>query len=387
MDRNENNNDVTQETNDSESETADTVESSDSKKVPTVEETIRASIAELKGASDDSVDENKDSESDANDDSLSSETESVEEKEDSKTSEEINLARADKKDAKISTQSQRIEPPARWPVAKKEWFNKQPKEAQEEISKGWNEIESHATKVFQEAAREKQSAANVNKILSHYRSEWGLKGITDEQAIAELCATQDNINKNPVETIALIMKKRGVSPQALANYLSGNGETRQMSNLPPEFNELTKTVKELKDSLSSREQAFHEQQLQQAVAEVEGVMRETNAQGQYLYPELWEETYRERAKPLVEDLRKTHGLSWSEATRKAINVIRQIDGRPSPSSNGSRLSTRDELQKVKAASVSIKSRGSATIPTRTPAKAGESVRETLERTYAELSRQ
>lgn len=359
----------------------------EAQKPESVADTIRASISELKGETDSS--------------DVDAATESAEAPSDTDSDTEVKKEAApptDEKPKKPSKKAKkevaadvpeapaqaRYEAPNRWPVAKKEWFNKQPREAQQEILDGWGEIESHATKVFQDAAREKNEALGVNKILRHYRTQWNLKGITDEQAIAELCATQDNIINKPVETIDLIMRKRGITLEHLAALRKG-GSVPATSSMPPEFSQLTETVKRLENELRSRDQAQLNTQQQSAVAEVESVLRETDSEGRYVYPELWDPAYRKRAEPFIDDARKTHGLSWAEATKRAVFSLRQIDGRPSPSSQQQKFSRDNEIAKVKAASVSVKGRGSAIVPTMAAAKPGESVKDSIRASIAELS--
>lgn len=290
---------------------------------------------------------------------------------------------AEKKGKKGRPNQPRIEPPARWTIEKKEWFNKQPRLAQEEIAKGWGEIEGNTTKLWQDLNRELDDHREVSKILNTYRSQWGDKGITEAQAIAELCATQDNIIKKPLETIARIMQKRGVSIQQLNQFVNGgNGASQQAApQVPPEFNELTQKVNHLYNSFQSNQQTSQAQALQQAVGEVEQLRNEIDQGGRYRYPELWDQQQLARVKPLVEDLRKNQpSISWAEATKRAVNTLRVLDGKQGiQSPNGQRLSRENEIAKVKAASVSVKGRGNVAIAPSMAAVKGEKLEDTIRR--------
>lgn len=284
----------------------------------------------------------------------------------------------------------KLEPPVRWPVSKKEWFNRQPPEAQEELAKGWGEIESQTTKVWQDLAREKNAHAEVNNILGYYRKEWNLKGITDAQAIAELCATQDNINKNSVAGIARICQLRGVSPQQLHEFMSGNGPTQTSAPVQQAAQNNSLTAADVNRIVNeSLQQNGVRQQTNAAVSELNTMKNEVDQSGRYRWPELHSQEYvLGRVQPLAENIRKTHpNLSWTQVTSIAINSLRNVDsqvsGSPSPSS--SRLPAKEEIAKVRAASVSVRGRGSASIPTNTSAKPGEKLEDTIRSTLAEFN--
>lgn len=280
----------------------------------------------------------------------------------------------------------KLEPPYRWPVDKKEWFLKQPAEAQEEMAKGWQQMEAHFTKGTQELNRQKQRYAELERVVTPYVQKWNIKGMTDVQVMAELCATQDLFSKDAVEACELVLQKSGVTPEQLIARRGGAQATPQQHAPVPQQNNIL-TAEDVSRIVNQTLQGANTQQAQSAaVVEVQGVRNEIGADGKYSYPELWSDDYLERVKPLVADLRKTQpNISWADATRKAVSTLRYHDGYGSPSPATPRVTSQEDINRVKGASVSIRGRGNVSIPTQTQAKNGESLSESIEATIAALT--
>ena len=270
-----------------------------------------------------------------------------------------------------------IEPPARFPVEKKEWFNRQPREVQEEAIKGWNEIESHTTKLWQELNRKGARYSQLEQVMNHYTPQWNLKGITDVQAMAELCAAQDLLIKDPEGGADLLLKRIGVTPEQLIARRGQNGHVQQYQQQPQQNLLTAEQVEEIIERKNRQSQEHYA--VNSAASEIEQVRRETEADGRYKYPELWDAEYLQRVKPLVEVTRKTQPqVSWAEATKRAVHTLRIHEGKiGSPSSYDPRLSQEQEIAKAKAASVSIRGRGNPAIPSITQGKPGESVEDSV----------
>lgn len=286
----------------------------------------------------------------------------------------------------------KFDPPARFPVEKKEWFNKQPPEAQEEIVKGWNDIEARTTKVWQDLQRESAQVAAIKEVAQHYRTQWHQHGLTEAQAIAQLAATNERL-VNPatrLTTFDRLARDLGITPQEWFDYQNGGQGGQTQQHQPAQQQNTAQQVltrDHVLSILNEHSQTSQQQQLiYNAQAEVEAVKNAAGADGRYLYPELHRPEYISRVKPLVEDLRKTQpGISWSEATKRAVHTLRALDGNPSSPSPGTspRLPS-SELANIKAASVSVRGRG-ASIPSITKAKPGETIEESTRAVLAALT--
>lgn len=292
----------------------------------------------------------------------------------------------------------RFEPPARFPVDKKEWFLKQPKEVQEEAVKGWGEIESQFTKLSQDMSREKTRYSEANQVLDYYLPRWNINNITPAQAIQQLCAAQDLITQDPVRGITLLMQKSGVKLEHLQDAPS---EPQQFSSQASPAQQSRLTHDDIRQILAEERQ---QQQMSTQIAAddqaADSVRRKVGPNGQYLYPELWDGNnsagnhwnaeFCERAKPLVAAYRKTQpGLPMSDAIERAVKALRYADGMPgSPSPTGQRLPQQTaNIQEIKRASLSTRSRGAPTIPTIANGKSNERVDETVRRSIAQLKAQ
>lgn len=280
-------------------------------------------------------------------------------------------------DEKPEPQQVRLEPPQRFPVEKKEWFNKQAREVQEEVVKGWGEIESHTTRLWQDLNREKNEVAQINQVIKHYAPQFHEQGLTEAQAVAELCATYANLRNQPLQTVDKMLTKMGITPEQLYEFRQNGRQSQGIQQNQNQSQNSGLTREELLSILQQRDQETQSQiALNSAVSEVNQVKNQVGNDGRYLYPELHDSNQVERIKPLVEAVRKTQQLSWGEATKQAIQTLRILDGKySSPSSGSPGLSREQELAKVKAASVSVKSRGNGAIPTVMQAEKGESARE------------
>lgn len=279
-------------------------------------------------------------------------------------------------------QVERIEPPHRFPVEKKEWFNRQPREVQEEVSKAFREQEAYFTKTSQDLQRERVRYAEVNQVVDSYLPKWGIAGLTPQAAVAELCATQDWIMKDPVAAYSHMLAKTGLTPEDLIEARDGQGyalqQQQRYAQPAPEILDLTNKVNTLYSQLEQSQLSQQQQMLNAAVGEIDAVRREISSDGTYLYPELHDPAQLQRVQPFVEDLRKNQpSINWGEATKRAIHTLRVLDGKvgvPSPQSQ--KLPTND-LNRIKSAAVSVSGRGNGSAPISGLAKDGESVADSV----------
>jgi hypothetical protein len=371
-------------------------------KIPSAEETIRETIAQLKGDDETEVEE-----STQPDGSQSQEPTKEQKSEAART-----LAKS-RKGQKVQVQAQeavapvqtpetpeerrqelRIEPPARFPLDKKEWFNRQPREIQEEAVRGWQELESHTTKIWQDLNRRKQRYEKIDQIINHYTPKWNLNRMTDVDAIAELCATQDIFMRDKFEGADYVLKNSGVTPEELIQWRQQRGQgqipTQSYGTSQPQNQQNILTADQVRSILQETLQTQQQQQAQQAaLIEMQALQGEVKPDGTYVWPELHSDQSISRVQPLVANLRETQPtLSMVEATKRAINTLRILDGKipGSPSPTDSRLSRAEQqatITNARQAGVSIRGRGSPIVPTVTQAKPGEKAEDTMRAVVAQ----
>lgn len=281
----------------------------------------------------------------------------------------------------------KYEAPARFPVELKETFNKMSADVQKETVDFWGKIEERFTKGSQDIARYRQRYGELEKVIGHYVPQWNLSGMSDVQAVAELCATQDLIMKDPIAGVFTLMAKTGITPQMLHDYQQSGGK----GITPAQNGNAQKNIGLTREDVFSLMQEFQQGNQaatanQQAANEILELRKEISGDGRYLWPELWDDNQLSRVKPLVADFRKTQpNISWAEASKKAVQAIRYLDGKiGSPSPLDPRLNREQEIAKAKAASVSVRGRGGVNVPSAFSAKQGEKVEDSVRAAYQSL---
>lgn len=279
-----------------------------------------------------------------------------------------------------------IEAPHAWNIQEKQWFARQPKEAQQAILRRESERDAHFTRKTQELAAEKARYSEVNSLLDHYVPRWGLNGITPAQAASELFAMQDLLATDPLQGLTKIMRINNIDVSQLAQYQQSGG---QVAQAPQQPQQAPLTMDQILATLEARQRQQAEQAyVSQAQSEVEQMALEMGQNGQPLWPELANPMQVERVKPLVKDLveRTQPGISIVEATKRAIFTLRALDGTQNGSAapiTSPRLPTQqNELARARAASVSVRGRGVAAVPNNYQPKPNERVEDTIRNTLA-----
>lgn len=263
-----------------------------------------------------------------------------------------------------ATSQRAIQPPQSWSVEGKEWFHSLPAQAQQEFARTQGEADAYSTKLWQDLNRETQRAQSINAVIDSYVPKWHSRGITKEQAIAELCAFSDAVSTQPVKTIAGIMQAAGVTPQHIAQFMQSR-QAQQVQAPQKQF-----TERDLQQMVESRIMQVQRTQQEQfavnsGINDLQPLLHERDRTGRYTYPELWNPQHRERLKPIVNDILKTNpNTGWVDATKLAIATIRQIDGQlsGSPSQSVTKLPQSSQnpqqvIQRAKATAVSVRGRG------------------------------
>lgn len=289
---------------------------------------------------------------------------------------------------------ERLDPPQRFPLDRKEWFNKQPRPLQEQILKDYSEIEGNATKVFQNAKRYESEAQNVAgqlgsvlDVVKQHAPNWAKRGITPANAILESSQLIADIHADPIDAIHALCQKAGVTAEQLYQYRNTGvkqGAQPNVAQQQPEKKYLT--AEDVDRIYAERQQKAQGDAVIQELAKLQNTVTQD---GRYLYPELHDGGSIERLKPLTERARKNQpGASWTDWTKQAIvwdRSLQNAQGLPSSSSVGlsGGNSNTTNLQEIKRASLSTKQRGAPSVPTIANGKANEKMDDTVRRSIAE----
>lgn len=298
-------------------------------------------------------------------------------------------ALADAAEATEAEDSEPISPPQRLSAEGKEWFLKLPKQGQKEYANAITHLEGLATKTLQEARKAEGESKEVVDAIKPYITQWGLRGVTPAQAIRQLAAANQNLVEKREEGIVELCRVMKIDPKLIVAKLEGKKVDNGASD--PRYDQLTKELEEHKlwrQRIESQQQEAQQQSIQQSAQgiakEIDSVRNELNAQGKLKYPKLHDAQYLAQIEPLIFNLWQTHGgnLSWADATRRTVHAVEGTS--PSPSPQDPRLSrtNKDDVQRAKAASVSVRGRGASPLLSLAskdiPRKAEDTVRMVLE---------
>jgi hypothetical protein len=224
----------------------------------------------------------------------------------------------------------RLEPPTRWTVEAKEWFNKQPAEYKREIVRQNSDFESHSTKLWQEINRQKSRYDGIDQIVKKYGEEWNLKGVSDVAAIAELAATEQALRKDPEGTLARLIKALRVDPEKLLGKLTGKEAAPSNNSPAPEVLDLRAKLERLENWQQGIVNQSSNQAAESVAQEVRSVQNLTDSSGRYLYPQLHDSVFLEQVKPFVVRAKEAQpGISWTEATKRGTHALQIMLGSPS----------------------------------------------------------
>lgn len=282
--------------------------------------------------------------------------------------------------------TEKYEPPASWEVKDKEWFLSQPPEVQKNAVQWFKNAQAHSTKLWQDMNRETARAKEVVEVLDRHWKDLAIpSNFTKGQVVDQLLQYQKRINEDSVGALLEMMQHRRVSLQDLQARITGQAPSpvRVQQAQPQQNNFLT--AEELDARLAAREQALSQQRAtQSATEEVNALAREVQG-NRYVWPEMHDAGAIQRIQPLVTYFRETNpNASWAELYKKAMTQDRINRGVGSPSSTSPRL-TPENIQTVRQASSSLRSRGgNGAIPRTAEPKANESARESAEAAYWEV---
>lgn len=284
-------------------------------------------------------------------------------------------------DAQQGEKPQKLEPPNGWEVEHKEWFNKQDPVVQKEALRWFQNAQGRTTRVWQELNQQLAEVKEVKEVADKYISKLNVGNFTKGQVVEQLFKFQERINEDDEGAILEMMQHRGITLEHLQKRLQG-GQAPQPRPVQqqPQNNNLTPA--ELERYLEQREQRLAQSRASQsATEEVSSLMRETDANGNYLYRELHDPVYIQRIQPLVTYFRDSNpGISWGEIYKRA--VLQDRFARGVPTAPVSPRLTPEDIKTVKQASSSLRSRGgNGAIPRMADPKPNESHRETAEACY------
>lgn len=270
-----------------------------------------------------------------------------------------NKIKADKFDPDLT-------PPARLKAHEKEIFNTLPKGLKKAWSRSVRELESTTTKANQEIAEKGRFYASIEEAISPYRDSWRERNLSDAQAIGALALAHKKLSNPETKEQAYIALGHDIGLGHLVAKKAGEPTSQSediashpyVKSLEEKINQLQSRVEPVITNIEGQRQAEFSKTVEQEVSEMETLRNETNQSGKYLYPELHDDEFLERTKPLVSVYaRVLPHLSAAERLKKAWS---ELTGNPISGSSGVTNQTRlpaSNNQPNRAISAAVSVRG------------------------------
>lgn len=259
---------------------------------------------------------------------------------------------------------QQIDPPSRLRAEGKAAFSKLPPDLQKEWARIHKDEEAQFTKTQQESRAELEKSREIRENVEIYLSRNPHlieANYTPSKLINGLLATHQKLSNSQdkvtqIQTAANILSQIGIEDKyiipILEAYTSGTSEIRKPAPQPsPEFASLQEKVNRL-------ELERVQQMAAPIVSEMEAVRNEKDSTGQYMYPELFEDDFLDRVKPLVATLvGNVPNLSYGDALRRAYSSLTGKNGNSNYKHQVTKLPANENKQPLRASSAAISVRG------------------------------
>ncbi len=202
--------------------------------------------------------------------------------------------------------AQDVEAPQRFsPAAREAWKVADPV-LRQEYAKLVRDSENGQLAKMRELHQVKSQADTIVNAVSPWAKDWAANGIAVPQGVALLAQTHENLIKDPVNTLAQLVKDNGVSIQDVAAVLdgrapngAGNGTGLDIERHP--------VVADLRSQLNRINNQMRQEQervtVEQSTAKVRALADEKNADGSSRYPGILDAGFLQKAQPLVVRLR------------------------------------------------------------------------------------
>lgn len=289
-------------------------------------------------------------------------------------------------------------PPERLNAAERQLFSNLPKGMKRGVARMFKNHEGMATRAQQEYSAATREARGVIEAVQPYLNKWGQSGWTAPAAIAQLASAHERL-VNPqtsFQTFIELGKDIGIDFEQLARVARGEASApTQQQYAPPTQAAIPEDLRNKVDRLySSYEQQEYQREVLPILSQFEAVQNEIDpATGDYLHPELHDDNYLERLKPLVSSLLGTvPGITPGDALKKALYMSKGRDYQPSNSLQPTARipAANNTPQRASPAAVTVRGKtapitagqGSTVEP---PSEALRSARETARWVYNNLS--
>lgn len=264
-----------------------------------------------------------------------------------------------KQDSQEQVESWQFQPPGRLSAAEKETFNKLPRKLKPAVARMFAEHERAFTQGQTQMSRAYAEAKHaIDAVRPYYvtHPELAEAGYTEAGFLASLVAAHAALSDPKTKRNAYIKLGRDLGLESEINVSEESPQNQANFDIQqhPQFLALQETVNQLRGVYQQNQQTQFQGSVESVKAEFQAAIEEKDQFGRYRYPELHEESFWTKAKPLVNGLLETDpSLSYGNAVKRAALVLRQ-GYFEQPSQTG--LPTNNTQQRALSAAVSVRGR-------------------------------
>ena len=277
--------------------------------------------------------------------------------------------------------TEKLEPPASWKAEGKEWFYKQPVEAQQEIARRGKDLDNEMHAMKEERASYRQRYEPIDRALMPHRDRWHAKGISEDRAIMSLATADKMLEDDLVGGLDFLAKSRGTTIQEIADVIANGHESKipspQVAQTPQNvpYQQLADELQYLRSEVQEQKQAKVAEAQQAELADIHALRDEQDVAGRFLRPEMHDEAFaKEHIVPFYQNLKAQYpDQSPKELMEKAYTAVtgKAVTQQPLGLSSNNNIRSRNS-----GATRSV--RGSAIAsPKEAPQEVPDSVEETL----------
>ena len=271
-----------------------------------------------------------------------------------------------------------VDPPHTWKADGKEWFKKQPIEAQKELRRRHDDMEKQFHNINTEWRKVKQESSDIDEALKPFERQWGQAGIPRAEGVQRLARAQMKLDANPQQAIAEIAKSYGLQVSFGGEFA---GHTAPQYDQAP-LRDVYGRIQSIEQALTAEREQIKFQKAQQTLTELHSVRDEKDDYGRSLRPELQDDQFVESLAPLYAGFQQREpDLTPSELLKRAYTAATGKN----PESRQQQI---EHSRKAQKATMSARIAPASSRPDTVDEEdnPNESPEETIRRTMRQLSR-
>ncbi len=257
-----------------------------------------------------------------------------------------------------------ITAPASWTADEKEEFAKLPRAIQQTLARREGDRESAFFQKTEALTQDKHRLAAFDQVLEPYRERFNLVGVEPAQAVQQLLAAQDLLNRNPVEGLKWLAGQYRVDLSQLQQQVM-----EEQQQLDPNVAVLQNRLSGLESHVQHQLREQNQQQMAAISGAIAAVKDERDASGNLLRPHF--DQLETTIVPLVQQMRqadpnKPHAEILKAAYDQAVWTDPEIRGQMLESKQREgeaeqRAKAKAEAEKAKRAAASVEGKPASRI--------------------------